>query len=122
MHTINDLSLYQKARVFRNEISKVARELPEEERYALRNQIIRSSRSISAQIAEGHGRYHYREMIQYCRIARGSLLETQDHVYVALDERYISDQQAEMLIDLQMELVRMLNGYIRYLKKKVETS
>jgi four helix bundle protein len=60
--------------------------LPEAEKYNLTNQIIRSSRSVTANIAEGFGRYHFQENIQFCRQARGSLVETLDHLYCCLDE------------------------------------
>jgi len=53
--------------------------------------MIRASRSVTANIAEGHGRYHFQENIQFCRQARGSLYELIDHLYVAIDEKYIDN-------------------------------
>ena len=50
------------------------------------DQLIRATRSITANIAEGHGRYHFQENIQFCRQARGSLTETLDHLICAQDE------------------------------------
>ncbi|MFT7268683.1 MAG: four helix bundle protein, partial [Roseivirga sp.] len=61
--------------------------------------------------------FHYQENIQFCRIARGSLTEVQDHLTVALDEGYI-DLQTENKYDLQAEeCIRIINGYINYLIK-----
>ena len=57
------------------------------------DQVIRSSRSITANIAEGHGRYHYQENIQFCRTARGSLTESLDHLICALDEGFIDNSK-----------------------------
>ena len=54
-----DLEAWKTARDFRKEISKLVKSFPEKENYKLSDQIIRSSRSITANIAEGHGRYHF---------------------------------------------------------------
>jgi four helix bundle protein len=117
---ITDLEVWKKARVFRNEISKLSKSFPIEEKYKLVDQIIRSSRSISANIAEGHGRFHFQENIQFCRTARGSLLETFDHLTVALDEGYLSEDNFIIYNAQYEELIKMLNGYITYLKKRKE--
>ena len=71
-------------REFRRNVSTVAKKFPGSEQCRLTDQITRSSRSISANISEGYGRYHYKETKQGCRIARGSLMETLDHLIVAL--------------------------------------
>jgi four helix bundle protein len=65
---------------------------PEYEKYKLTDQLIRSSRSITANIAEGHGRFHYSDNSKFCRNARGSLLETKDHLITAFDEGYIKTE------------------------------
>lgn len=64
---MDDLIAWQKARAFRNEISKIAKELTPDERYKLTDQLVRASRSVTANMAEGHGRYHYQENTQFCR-------------------------------------------------------
>ncbi|MEO9485789.1 MAG: four helix bundle protein [Ekhidna sp.] len=94
------------------------KKFPAHEKYKLVDQIIRSSRSVTANIAEGHGRFHYQENIQFCRIARGSLLETFDHLTVALDENYIQQDIFEELVSKNEELSKMMNGYINYLKNR----
>ncbi len=119
---LTDLEVWKKSRSFRNEISKLVKDFPGNEKYKLVDQIIRSSRSVTANIAEGHGRFHYQENIQFCRMARGSLLETFDHLTVALDEKYIQQDIFEELVSKNDELCKMMNGYINYLKKrKTET-
>lgn len=75
-----------------------------------------SSRSITANIAEGFGRFHYQENIQFCRQSRGSLTESIEHLIAAYDEKYITK---EILTDLNKdykECLKQLNGYIKYLK------
>ena len=75
-----DLEVYKACRNLRKEVSDFVKvKLPQEEKYKLYDQIIRSSRSITANIAEGYGRYYYKENIQFCRISRGSLNETLEH-------------------------------------------
>jgi four helix bundle protein len=67
-------------------------------------------------IAEGFGRFHYQENIQFCRIARGSLKETLDHAIVALDEKYIDKEELDNYREIYYKTLRILNGYIKYLK------
>lgn len=72
---------------------------------------------MTANIAEGYGRFHFQENIQFCRQARGSLYETHDHLITACDEGYMTKEvlsEFEVKID---EVLKVLNGYINYLKK-----
>jgi four helix bundle protein len=102
MKSFKDLEAWKKARELRKEISALSKTFPIEEKYKLSDQIVRAARSVTANIAEGYGRFHYQENIQFCRIARGSLTEVQYHLTVALDEGYI-DFQTENRYDLQAE-------------------
>lgn len=79
----------------RNEISELTKKFPDSEKYKLKDQIIRSSRSVSANVAEGHDRFRFQKNIQFCRTARGSLIETFDHLTVALDEEFINKEEFE---------------------------
>jgi len=91
--------------------------LPAEEKWNLNQQLRRSSLSISANIAEGYGRFYYQENIRFCYIARGSLDETLSHLVFAVEAKYIPSpifQQFELEGD---EIDKMLNGYIAYLKR-----
>jgi four helix bundle protein len=97
----------------------VIKELPTEERYDLASQMRRAAISCSANIAEGYGRFHYQENIQFCRISRGSVYETQDHLITCIDNEYISKELYDKIWELSMNAIKVLDGYIRYLKKKV---
>lgn len=110
-----DLEVWKKARELRNEISKLTKTFPIEEKYKLVDQMIRASRSVTANIAEGYGRYHYQENIQFCRHSRRSLTELQDHLTVALDEGYINAEGENEFDHKIEECIRILNGYIRFL-------
>lgn len=117
-----DLECYQAARVCRMEASKFAKTLPVDEKYRLKDQIIRSSRSVTANIAEGFGRHHHQENLQFCRQARGSLYETIEHFHTALDEEYIETTSHNQRVEEIRTAIRILNGYIRYLTARAKES
>jgi four helix bundle protein len=116
-YKLDDFELYQVAREFRKKVYSVIRHLPTEEKYCLGPQMRRAAVSITNNIAEGHGRWHYQENIQFCRIARGSVEEVLDDLNVCLDENYADKAR---LADLKVEgysLLRRLNGYVAYLRR-----
>jgi four helix bundle protein len=117
MRTFKDLEVWKKCRQLRQEIWILVKSFPAEEKYRLSDQMIRSSRSPSTQIAEGYGRFHFQENVQFCRIARGSLFEVIDHLSVCLDSEYISADKHDAIENLTYECIRLLNGYINYLIK-----
>lgn len=112
------LEVYKSARNFRKEIALLVKAFPKVEEYNLKSQIVRSSRSITANIAEGYGRFHYQEFIQFCRQARGSLSETLEHLICAHDEQYITDEQLTALRIEFNNILKLLNGFISYLQKQ----
>jgi four helix bundle protein len=118
--TFEDLAVWQRCRGLREKVSALVRDFPKHDQFRLVDQMIRASRSVTANIAEGYGRYHYQENIQFCRQARGSLYELLDHFTVALDEEYISRKEFEEFQAEIFDLVKLLNGYIKYLKKAKE--
>ena len=118
MKDFRDLEVWKESRSFRVEIRKIAKDFPKEEQFILTSQIIRSVSSITANIAEGFGRYHHQENIQFCRIAKGSLTETLDHLTVALDEKYITLEKFDELYKQYKACIRLINGYVNYLQKQ----
>src|SRR5437763_7147494 len=84
--TFEDLEVYEAAREFRKRMYRVARRLPEEEKFALANQIRRAAVSVTNNIAEGHGRFHFLEQIKFMIQSRGSLEELLDDLNVCADE------------------------------------
>jgi len=86
--------------------------LPSEEKYGLGQQIRRSAISITANIAEGYGRFHYQEGIQFYRIARGSLYELKDHLISCVDIGCISEDNLENGLELIEQAKISLNGFI----------
>jgi len=121
IRSFEELGCYKESREFRKALSMFCRRLPKEEEYRLKDQIIRASRSVTANIAEGYGRHHHQENIQFCRVARGSLTESLDHLNVALDEKYLTNQEYQNLRQQREQTLKVLNGYILYLKKCAQT-
>ena len=118
MKAFTDLEVWQKSRLLRNNISSLTKSFPAEEKYRLTDQVIRSSRSVGNNIAEGHGRFHYVDSSKFLINARGSLIETIDHLVIALDEKYISEEIFNKFKTDCEECLRMLNGYINYLRNQ----
>jgi len=116
-----DLDVWKKGKELRIFIFNLVKKFPEEERYRISDQMIRASRSITANIAEGYGRYHFQDNIRFCRQSRGSIYELLDHIEVALECGYINnDEYLKLNRDLE-ELLALLNGYIKYLSSKKTT-
>jgi four helix bundle protein len=117
-----DLEVWQKCKALRKDLWSVSKAFPAEEKYRLADQVIRASRSVTACIAEGYGRFHHQENIQFCRQSRGSLYELIDHIDVALDCEYIDDNKCEELTAYIKKCIWILNGYLKHLKKQKELS
>ena len=115
--SFEDLEVWRQAIKIQRIIRETVKKFPKIERYRLEDQLIRSSRSIARNIAEGYGRYYYQENIYFCRISRGSLCEVLNDSITAFEENYISE---DILIELRQEIEinnRLINGYIKYLLK-----
>jgi four helix bundle protein len=114
--TFEDLEVYQAARCFRRSMYKVSKALPEYEKYNLANQIRRAVLSLTNCIAEGHGRFHYQENIQFLRQSRGSLQELIDDINVCMDEDYSDSDRLTELKKEAYAVLKRVNGYIKYLR------
>ena len=119
--SFEELEVYKAAREFRKKIYKLIKGLPPEEKYNLDGQMRRASVSLTNNIAEGHGRYHFQENMQFCRISRGSLMELIDDLNTCIDEKYFTIDYLEELKVEGYTVNKMLNGYIAYLKKRQST-
>jgi four helix bundle protein len=115
MRSFEDLDCWKKAAALRRKLSTLTKGFPSDEKYRLVDQIIRASRSVTANIAEGFGRFHYQEFIQFCRQGRGSLCELKDHLIVACEESYITEQELKELHEEIESCLAVLNGFINYL-------
>ena len=116
INSFEDLLVWKKCRALRVSISKFCKTIPKNEEYRLKDQLIRASRSVTANIAEGYGRFHFQENIQYCRQARGSLYEIIDHLSCAVDENYLTEKDFLTYKNEIISCIQLVNGYINYLR------
>jgi four helix bundle protein len=117
--SFTELEVWKKARALKNDVYKLVKTFPPEEKYRLSDQLIRASRSVNSNISEGHGRFSYKDQLHFCIQARGSLSECLNHMVDAFDLAFIDKiilQKFKLQID---EIGRLLNGYISYLRKKL---
>ncbi len=116
VQSFRDLRAWQQCRVLRQRVRALVKSWPAEEKDKLIDQIIRSSRAPTALIAEGYGRFYEKENLRFCRMGRGELFETQDHLITACDEGYISEPVMDEHIELAQQAIKTVNGYMKYLK------
>lgn len=119
-YSFEDLEVYRAAREFRKKIYGLIKKLPADEKHNLAGQMRRAATSLTNNIAEGHGRFHYQENIQFLRQARGSLEELLDDLNICFDEQYFPEEELKLLKDEGFDLLHRINGYIAYLRKRKE--
>jgi four helix bundle protein len=122
LKSFEELKCWQEAVVLRKDLNGFISKLPKQEEYRLKDQLIRCLRSITNNIAEGYGRFNYQENIQFCRISRGSIYEVIDHLLIAIEERYLEENDFELYKIKINKCLALLNGYINYLKKAKESN
>jgi len=116
--TFEDLEVYKAAREFRKAMYEVNRRLPDFEKYELGSQIRRASVSLTNNIAEGHGRFHYPDEIRFFLHSRGSLEELVDDLNICLDEKYLPSDEVTKLKEEARGVLILINGYLRYLRSR----
>ncbi|MGB3479962.1 MAG: four helix bundle protein [bacterium] len=117
VRTFEDLEVYKIARELSRSISKLIKTLPKCEEYNLKSQMRRAKLSVTNNIAEGYGRYHYQENIQFCRQSRGSICELIDDFNESYDEEYIDEKYRDELKNDAYHLMKVLNAYIASIKR-----
>jgi four helix bundle protein len=113
LRDFTDLEVWKAARELRREIYRLAHGLPESEKFGLATQLRRAAVSVTANIAEGFGRYSYQERAQFCRQARGSVYEIRDHLITCRDEHCFAENDFTRLDEMAQRVARLLNGYVR---------
>ena len=113
------LKVWQKANALEQGIGELAKGFPGYEQYRLVDQIIRASRSISANIAEGNTQLFIKRELFHANAALGSAGEVRNHLLTAFQNNYISKEQYEILDNKTTEIIKMLYGYIKRLKLEI---
>ena len=113
--SLDSFELYNSARRFRVATYRLIRQLPTEEKYCLGTQMRRAAVCVTNNIAEGHGRWYYKENIRFCRTARASVGELIDDFNVCVDEHYGDAALVEELHNDAQQVIARINSYIAYL-------
>jgi four helix bundle protein len=119
LRTFEDLKCWQACREVRIFIMNIVKSYPKEEKYSIVDNMKRAARSSTQNIAEGFGRFHYRENMQFCRISRGSLFELIDDLIASVDEGFISQKDCQLGRDKISKALALLNGYINYPNRRL---
>ena len=110
--TFEDLEVYQVAREFRKTMYAVTRQLPDFEKFEIASQIRRAAVSLTNNIAEGHGRYHFADQVRFFLGSRGSLQELVDDLNICDDERYLESGKVVELKSEAWRVLGLINGYL----------
>jgi four helix bundle protein len=116
--SFEDLEAYKAAREFRKAMYRVAKRLPDFEKFGLASQIRRAAVSLTNNLAEGHGRFHFLDQIRFTLISRGSLEELIDDLNVCTDENYLPADEVVALKNTGWQVLKLTNGYLRYLRDR----
>ena len=121
IRSFEDLDCWKVAREVRKFVRQIVEGLPKEEKYRLGDQLTRASRSITANIAEGYGRFHYLDSSKFFSNARGSTYEVLDHLITASDEGLIDSKVLDQARRLIESAIKLNNGYTKYLKTRAKS-
>ena len=123
VRSFEDLECWRACRQVRIFVTQtVCPAFPKSEQYGLDSQIKRAARSATANIAEGFGRFHYRDNYKFCSNARGSLFEVLDHLLTARDDGFIQESTLAEGRRLFERAKGLLNGYMNYLMRTANDS
>jgi len=117
-----DLECWKEARDIVNCVYRVCRVIELEKDYSLSDQIKRAAVSIMANIAEGFSRKGNKEFIQFLFIGKSSATELQSHLYVALDQGYIKNDDFNEIYDQADKVQRQISNLIKYLQSTLKRS
>lgn len=117
-----DLKVWQDAHQLAIEVYRFTGTFPKEELFGIVSQMRRSASSVTANIAEGFGRFHYKDKIKFYQQARGSLVELQDHIFLSQDLGYLDKEKARDLFKQGNIILKELNGLINSANKQIKKS
>ena len=95
-----ELKVWQEARNLSKEVYSITAKFPREEQYGLINQMRRSAISVPSNIAEGCGRNHSKDSVQFFHIARGSLYELETQLYLSFDLNFLEETKLKGILQL----------------------
>ncbi len=114
--TLEKLDVYNIAEKFSDDIWKIVDTWDFFKKDTIGKQLVRAADSISSNIAEGYGRYFYKESKQFYFYSRGSVQETKSWLSKCLRRKLIVPEICEPLIELCKKLLLMLNAFIKFVR------
>jgi four helix bundle protein len=94
-------------------IYEITKNFPREEKFGMIDQLRRAASSVTANIAEGFGRYHFLDKVRFYHQARGSNSEVLNFLILAKDLAFLEQKDFERINDLTIQGGRVINGLIR---------
>jgi len=116
-----DSIAWQKSMQLTAQVYKLTQSFPTEERFGLTNQLRRASVSIPSKIAEGKGRASSGELIQFVGHARGSTLEVQTQLEIAVMLGFGKETEVHLAQEQAAEVLRILNASMTTLRAKLNS-
>lgn len=119
LQSYKELEVWQMAMELATQCYRVTRAFPKDELFGMTSQIRRAAASIPANIAEGQGREHTREFLQFLSVARGSLMEVETHLMLSHRVGLLPQDQLDPLMAMTDRISRMLSGLRKSLEKRL---
>jgi four helix bundle protein len=111
------LNVWNHSRLLTNAVYDLSEGFPKKETFGLSDQMRRAAVSVPSNIAEGCGRRSFKERMRFLYFSRGSLFEIETQCYLALDRKYISEEEFESIFDIIQNCKKLLNGFINHYAK-----
>ncbi|MDE3049868.1 MAG: four helix bundle protein [Nitrospirota bacterium] len=118
--SFEDMSVWQKAMELAQKVFSLTEGLPRKEDYGLTSQVRRSALSVPGNLAEGFGRQHTKDKLNFYYASRGSLAETKNHLIYGQKVEYFKQSECLLAINLIDEIWKELNALIRSLRRTAQ--
>ena len=120
-NSYRDLIAWQKSIRWVAEIYRVTKSFPLDERFGLISQLRRAAVSVPSNIAEGQARLSAPDFRRFLGQARGSLVEVETQLAIAVELGYLNRDKARVLVEQTSEVARILNGLLASVSKRIDS-
>lgn len=114
-----DLEIWKDSNSLCIEIYKLTEDFPKKETFGITDQIRRAASSVGANIAEGYGRFHYKDKIKFFYNSRGSACEVQNFIFLSQNLNYLNKESARELFLKYENLNKRINKFIKSINTKM---
>ena len=120
INKFTDLKVWRDSHISTIKIYKLTEDFPRNEEFGLSSQMRRAASSMGANIAEGFGRFHFKDRLRFFQNSRGSAFELQNHLYLARDPGYIESTTTDEISSEIDEILKEINGLIRSINERID--